>query len=244
MPRCFCWLAVLVVAFPAAAQQSAVRDAGPALATREELEESLVRLARQGRSPEAALIRTRLDSGDFQPGDRILIRVEGEAALSDTFTVRPGPTLPLPQLGAVSLAGVLRSELPGRLETHLAHYLRDPTVQVRPLIRILVEGEVAKPGFYAVPPELPLADAISSAGGLTQRAKPTAIRVERGSNAIWSGDPLQQALGRGLTLDQLSLRAGDRVFVPARGDFARTIGIIGGLLAIPVSIYIITRNRQ
>jgi protein involved in polysaccharide export with SLBB domain len=144
----------------------------------------------------------------------------------------------------VSLAGVLRSELAARLEMHLAHYLRDPTVQVRPLIRILIEGEVAKPGYYAVPPEMPLADALTSAGGLTQRAKPTRMRVERGSAAIWSGDQLQQALGRGFTLDQLSLRAGDRLFVPARGDVGRTIGIIGGIIAIPVLIYTATRLRR
>lgn len=233
------WLALCLLALPAAAQQP-----GPALATRERLREELARLERDGGSrAEVALIRTRLDGGDFQAGDRILVRVEGEPALSDTFTVGPGPELVLPQIGAVALGGVLRSELRSRLDTHLVRYLRDPVVQVRPLIRILVEGDVAHPGFYAVAPELPLADVITAAGGLTPRAKATAIRVERGRETIWGGEGLQQALGRGYSLDQLSLRAGDRVRVPARNDFARTAGIIGALVAIPVAIFTLTRIR-
>jgi polysaccharide export outer membrane protein len=228
------------VALPVAAPQ----QPGPAWATREHLREELARLDRDGRArAEAALIRTRLDSGDFQAGDRILVSVEGEQHLSDTFTVRPGPELMLPQIGAVPLAGVLRSELQGRLEAHLARYLREPVVQVRPLVRLLVEGDVAHPGFYAVAPELPLADVITAAGGLTPRAKAGGIRVERGRATIWSGESLQQGLGRGYSLDQLNLQAGDRVFVPARGDFARTAGIIGALVAVPVAIFTISRIR-
>src|SRR6266705_466634 len=81
---------------------------------------------------------------------------------------------------AVGLGGTLRSELRDRVASSVARYIRDPAVQARPLIRILVEGDVGKPGFYAVPPELPLADVIGAAGGLTQRARATGMRVQRG----------------------------------------------------------------
>jgi protein involved in polysaccharide export with SLBB domain len=237
-------LLALVVAAPGAwAQQpEGRRDVGPALATRDYLKAELARLERAGgqqAAAVAALIRTRLDSGDFQAGDRILLRVEGEPQLSDTFAVGPGPTLPLPQLGAVPLRGVLRAELQGYLQEQVARYVRDPQVRARPLMRILVEGEVTRPGVYALSPEQPLADVITVAGGLTQRAKAAKLRVERGGTVIWSGERLQQALGAGRTLDQLSLRAGDRVFVPTRNDFARTAGIIGALMAIPLAVYAI-----
>src|SRR6266536_2187050 len=43
------------------------------------------REARAHAAREAADIRTRLARGDFRVGDRILVAVEGEAALSDTF---------------------------------------------------------------------------------------------------------------------------------------------------------------
>ena len=233
---------VLALCLPAAAASVAAQVQGPAYATRESLEQELARLERDGRSPVAvALIRTRLESGDFQTGDRIFLRVDGEPQLTDTFTVGPGPELALPQLGAVPLKGVLRQELQPRLEAHLTRYLRNPVVQIRPLMRVLVEGEVSRPGFYAVAPQQPLADVITAAGGFTQRSRPTEIRVERGSTTIWGGAPLQQALSRGDSFDYLNLRAGDRVFVPARGDPERTLRIIGLVVTIPVAIYTITR---
>ena len=236
------WL-LCSAAAPALAQQADV-GGGTVLATRERLTLELARLERDGSGPArgaAALIRSRLATGDFQAGDRVYVRVEGEPQLTDTFTLAPGPALELPQVGAVALAGVLRSELKGRVETHLAQYLRDPVVTVRPLIRILVEGDVARPGFYAAGPQQPLSDVITAAGGFTQRAKASAIRVERGSDRIWSGAPLQQALGQGYSLDQLNLRAGDRLLVPTRGDAERTLRILGVVITIPIAIYSLTR---
>jgi len=241
---CFVLPLVLLAAAGAAAGQGfTARDVGPALATREQLQQALVR-ARQDSHAGAVvtLLRTRLDSGDFEPGDRIFVRVQGERELTDTFAVGEGPMLGLPQLGAVPLAGVLRSELQHRLEQHLARYVRDPVVEARPLIRILVDGSVAKPGFYAVAPEVPLADVMGIAGGLLPQAKVAGMRVERGGAEIWSGAPLQQALGRGASLDQLNLRAGDRVVVPAgRVGGDRAFQILGLLVSVTAAAFTISR---
>jgi len=224
-----------------AAQQ---RDPSLALATRESLSAELARLERDrgaGARVQATLIRARLDNGDFQAGDRVLIRVEGESQLSDTFTVVAGPAIELPQVGTLALQGVLRSELPGRLSTHLSRFLRNPVVQVRPLVRILIEGDVARPGYYSAAPQQALADVITQAGGLTPRAKATAMRVDRGTQQLWGGRPLQQALGRGYSIDQLNLQAGDRLLVPTRGDPERTWRILGIAITLPLAIYSITR---
>jgi len=235
---------VLALCLPAAAAPAVAQLQGPAYATRESLQQELARLERDGHSAVAAnLIRTRLENGDFQAGDRIFLRVDGEAQLTDTFTVAPGPELPLPQLGAVPLKGVLRQELQPRLEAHLGQYLRNPVVQIRPLIRVLVEGEVLRPGFYAVAPQQPLADVITAAGGFTPRSKPTGIQVQRGAATIWEGPMLQQSLSRGDSFDYLNLRAGDRVLVPAHGDSERTIRIISILATIPFALYTLTRIR-
>lgn len=236
--------ALLVLCLLARPALVAAQLPGPAYATREHLEQELSRLEAAGQSSVAAsLIRARLQSGDFQPGDRIFVRVEGEQQLTDTFTVGPGPELTLPQIGALPLTGVLRAELEPRLQAYLARYLRDPVVQIRPLIRVLVEGEVARPGFYGVAPQQPLADVITAAGGFTQRSRPTGMRVERGRTTIWGGALLQQALSRGDSFDYLNLRAGDRVLVPARGDTERTFRILGMIVTIPLAIYTLTRIR-
>src|SRR5438105_3922021 len=90
------------------ASASAQGTADPALASRAFLESELTRL---GNDPAAALIRARLENGDFQAGDRIFIRVEGDSILTDTVTVVEGLQLPIRGLGSIPLHGVLRSEL-------------------------------------------------------------------------------------------------------------------------------------
>jgi len=226
--------------------QQADSPSGSALATRSLLRLELARLEAGGPHDRSAatLVRSRLASGDFQSGDRIFIRVEGEPQLTDTFTVNPVGELELPQLGTVPLYGVLRSELQERVQQHLTRFLRNPVLQVRPLIRLLIEGDVVRPGFYVVAPQQPLADVITEAGGLTQQARPRAMRVERGRELIWSGELLQQALGAGYSLDQLNLRAGDRVLVPQQHDADHTWRIVGILLSLPVAIYAISQIRH
>src|SRR5438045_2486193 len=85
---------------------------------------------RRGALQQAKVVRERLQGGDFQPGDRILLRVEGETTLTDTFLVAAGPVVPLPPPVShdISLGGVLRSELAPYLTGQIASYVRNPVV--------------------------------------------------------------------------------------------------------------------
>jgi hypothetical protein len=229
-------------------------DARRELQSRAQLEELLQRLEQASSSPgysndlrmrakyEAGLVRTRLAEGDFQVGDRIFLQVQGEEALSDTFAIDDSKALDLPEVGKVSLRGVLRAELEPHLTTELSRFLVDPAVRARSLVRVAVVGSVGAPGFYLLPSEALLTDALMMAGGPTGSANVTEIRIERGEQMIWEGDPLQQAIIEGRTLDQLNLRAGDRIFVPGGSGgglgWLRTVSV---LVAIPVSIAALVR---
>lgn len=174
-------------------------------------------LARQ----EVELIRSRLEMGDFQVGDQVTLDVEREEQLTGTFTVvatHDGPALRLPVLGDVPLRGVLRSEIQSHLRGEIGRFVRDPVVYATALIRLSVLDGVMQPGFYPVPAEALLTDVLMTAGGPSQRARLDKIRIERGKERIWTGDALQSAIIEGRTLDQLSLRAGDRIIVPERSD--------------------------
>jgi polysaccharide export outer membrane protein len=181
---------------------------------------------------------------DFQAGDRILLRVEGDSALSDTFTVVAGPALRLPAIGEVSLAGVRRADLESHLTRELGRYLKNPVVHARALIRVSVLGEVVHPGFYALPLDLVLADALMVAGGTTQDARLDRLRILRAESALWSGNRLQGAIARGATLGELGLRAGDRIDVPGgRRDPEskwRLAGLIVTTLATVVTVITVT----
>ncbi len=181
---------------------------------------------------------------DFQVGDRVLLRVEGDSALSDTFTVVAGPALRLPAIGEVSLTGVRRADLESYLTRELSRYLKDPVVHARALIRVSVLGEVVRPGFYAVALDLVLADALMVAGGPTQDARVDRLRILRGESALWSGSRLQGAIARGSTLGDLGLRAGDRIDVPGgRRDPEskwRLAGLVVTTVATVVTVITVT----
>jgi len=190
---------------------------------------------------DAVRVRQRLTEGDFQPGDRVLLQVEGEQQLNDAFAVEEGRVLRLPTIGALPLTGVLRSELEDHVRTRLAAFIKNPVVRARPLIRIGVLGDVSKPGFYVVPPTSQVEDVVMVAGGPTQNAKLTGLVVQRTDGEEWKGAALQQAMTEGRTLDELGVRSGDRLFVPRRGDAARTVTILAALVTIPATIFALTR---
>jgi polysaccharide export outer membrane protein len=167
---------------------------------------------------EAESIRVRLREGDFRVGDRIFLVVEGDSALSDTVTVRPGPTLSVLSLPEDTLRGVLRSELQSHLTTHVTRYYKNAKVRAIPLIRFGVLGEVTRPGYYRLPVDIAITDAIMSAGGPTPRADIPRTIVRRRSSDLLSKGVVRDAMVAGLTLDQLGLDAGDELVVGAKRE--------------------------
>jgi protein involved in polysaccharide export with SLBB domain len=200
---------------------------------------------RQQRQMQAATIRARLRDGDFDVGDRILLSVRGDSTISDTVTVRAGRMIRLANMPDISLQGVLRSELQDYLTTQLARYIKHPDVQTTSLVRVAVMGSVAKPGFYQLPADFALADAIMLAGGPTSTADVDRTQVKRGADVIYSSQLLGQEVAKGATLDQLNIRPGDQIMIGERhhtnwGMIASIVGISAGLISTAV---VLTRNR-
>ena len=194
---------------------------------------------------EAAVLRERLKNGDFQVGDRIALTILGGAApLVDTAVVRDGRTLVLPNLPAIPLQGVLHSEIDDYLTTQLSHYIKHPTVQATPLIRLGVLGEVKSPGFFAMPTDILVSDAIMRAGGPTGQADINKTTIKRGTNEVWSDRALREAISSGMTLDQLNLRPGDQLVIAPRSsrNLVQVLQVTGILLGIGLSIYTISRR--
>jgi protein involved in polysaccharide export with SLBB domain len=170
-------------------------------------------LRQEGRA-QAEVIRERLRVGDFLAGDQIALFIEAEGAPQwDTLTVEPGPLIDVPTMGPILLQGVLRSELEARLGTEIGRFIRSPRVQARALIRVSLMG-VGRPGFYMMPSDLLLSEAVMLAGG-PGAADPDQLRIERGQDVLWSAEELRAPVVDGSTLDDLGLQAGDRIILPA-----------------------------
>lgn len=189
-------------------------------------------------SPEARLIEVRLREGDFQVGDRIFLRVLEDTSLTDTFPVRAGKTLQLPLMPEIPLQGVLRAELQPYLVEKIGQYVRNPTVEATPLLRVAILGGVGRPGYYNVPADILLSDALMLAGGPGGNVRLDKSKVQRLGTEIYDADAVQYALNQGVTLDRMSLVGGDVVEIgqDKLGRTETSLRTFGYLLAIPLSI--------
>ena len=222
---------------------------GSSVATRSELETLAASLqqrshangvgqaARDSLNGCAETIERRLQNGDFLSGDRVVLHVIGEPALNDTLTVRANQLLPLPGLADLPLQGVLRSELRDRMEAHLSRFLRAPQFSVTPLIRLAVIGEVAKPGFYAIPADARVTDAVMLAGGPSGNGDPNRLKVSRGGRPLMAEAEMRDVVSRGLSLDLAGLAPGDEIIVGQRGHNSQIYFQAGTVLLSAVSTF-------
>ena len=242
--RAVALLWVAAVATPRATLQAQAPNDATAqrlLATRSELA-AVASGAATGASREEA--QRRLRDGDFKPGDLLLLAVQGEPTLTDTFMIdRSGAlVLPSPVTGPLPLHGVLRAEAPEHVRAFLARFINAPVVQVRTLVRLSFEGEVARAGFYAVPADAPLTDVLMAPGGVTAAGDLAKLRISRGGRTLLEGRALRDAFARGRTVDAALLRDGDAFSVGrGRGDLEEKLRFLWVIVSLTGGIYGLTR---
>ena len=202
---------LFTVTRPALAQVESA--AGQAYSARADLEVLLSNLERSAQSTaysdglrataaqRAEQVRDRLQTGDFQVGDRIVIIVQNQLMLTDTFTVAQGQVLVLPEVGDLSLAGVLRSELKDFVSVRIESVVLQPIVQASALMRVGIFGGVGRPGFYTLAGDVNIGGAIMIAGGATQLAIVEGITIRREDRVLWEARPLQAAVAEGHRLE-------------------------------------------
>ncbi len=115
--------------------------------------------------------------------DVLTVNVWHEPEVSRNVPVRPDGKISLPLVGDVQAAGMTPTELKNELEAHFTKYLTNPVVSVIVAEirsqRINVLGQVLRPGTYALIPPMNVIDAVATAGGLREFAKPNKIYVLR-----------------------------------------------------------------
>jgi len=213
-----------------------------ALTSRDQLTAAATQAEQSQDGLRAAAIRQRLRDGDFQVGDRILLTVFSDAAHTDTLVVRDGRIIDLPGKVTLPLTGVLRSELKGLVTAEVLKYVKADQVDVTPLTRIAVLGEVARPGYFAIRSDVPITDAIMQAGGPTLSADVERSVVKRGTREYRSADETRQAVAKGLTLDQFGLSAGDELVIGRQRQLlspgtSAVLGTIASLSAIFFAVH-------
>jgi len=197
--------------------------------------------ARSKNAAIAMATRQRLRDGDFQVGDRVVVTVISDSVRVDTLAVRAGRYLELPNNIRVPVVGTLRSELRPLVTTEVLKYIKAQQVDVTPLMRLGVLGEVAHPGYFALASDIPLTDAIMAAGGPTTTADIENVMIRRASREYRSSEETRQAIARGMTLDQFGLNPGDELVIPrhrdiSSGPWLTLLGAAATLLTIVVAL--------
>jgi polysaccharide export outer membrane protein len=157
--------------------------------------------------------------GALGPGDVIEVRVFEEPDLSGAFRLGAESDIQFPLCQTVRLGGLTPSQAAGVLTDCLKQrFLKNPNVSV--LLReynskkVLVFGEVAKPGTYPFDGSLSVLQAILAAGGFTHAAAKNSCNVTRDISGVEKRIKIQvEDIAEGKAPD-FPLEPGDIVFVP------------------------------
>lgn len=191
--------------------------------------------------------------GEFHPGDRIALTVEGLSApnaapgqgpnmIADTVVVRDGQILRFPTIGDISLVGVRRPDLEKYLTQQFSKFVRDPVVHATPLVRVAVLGQVGRPGFYSFPSDLPLSEVVMRSGGPTGESDLNKTVVKRATKTVIGKDQIASALVNGSTLDDLRVAPGDEIVVGEKshlnlGTILQVVGLSVSVLYLALALY-------
>jgi hypothetical protein len=192
---------------------------------------------------DAQAVRMRLENGDFLPGDRILLLVQNDTALTDTFTVRGDQVLPLPNIPPISLHGVLDSELEPYLSKELLKYIKTVSLEATPLVRISMLGFPTS-NFYTVPVDQAITDVIAAAGGwgsTTTVAHDKAV-IRRNGRVIMDPKATAEAVRQNKTLGDMALRDGDEFYLPGKAAPGTRWQAVAGIVATLGSVFWFVRS--
>lgn len=158
----------------------------------------------------------------LQPGDLLEISVFREPEMDRTLRINTTGTITFPLIGTIKVSNCSIAQAEETLVNSLTKYLKNPQVSI--LIKeyanntVYVLGQVKRPSSLQIPPEknLTVLEAITSAGGFTELAntsKVKVLRMENGKQKSIEVD-ISQITKQGKKSLDINLMSGDVIFVP------------------------------
>jgi protein involved in polysaccharide export with SLBB domain len=163
-----------------------------------------------------------VESTTIGVGDMFSMTVVGEDKLPKEYRVAPDGTVDLPYIHRLQVAGLEPQELAELIRKKLVegNILTDPSVSIDVKEynskRIVVLGQVQKPGSFPVTPGVTFLQIISQAGGFNAIANRDRVNLTRKTGKqvrtiVLSADAITDG-----SLTDIPLQAGDAIFVPER----------------------------
>lgn len=164
-------------------------------------------------------------SGEYVIGDDDILQIAvwQNPDLDQEAIVRPDGKISVPLIGDVMARGLTITGLDEELTKRLSEYVRSPEISIslKKLggSKVIMLGEIVKPGVYAMSGQKTILEAIGLAGGFTRDAVASSIVLIRGGLASPRAERinLTKALkGRDFIRQNIVLQAEDVVFVPKK----------------------------
>jgi polysaccharide export outer membrane protein len=164
----------------------------------------------------------RFDRLELRAGDAVRLAVKMEPTWSGEYAVGPAGSVMLPLVGSVRAAGRPFPAVVAEIERSYARELTDPELEVTPLLRVSVLGEVKSPGLYLVDPTQRMREVLAVAGGILPSASRKHMVIVR------EGEQVEVEYDAGSTSMDMTLRSGDQLFVERRSWLTDNLPIFIG----------------
>ena len=160
------------------------------------------------------------------PDDVLRVDVLKDLTLSQLYTITQEGNILVPNIGPVLVQDLTTEEIAQKLDEVLAKFIRDPQakvgVQEYRSKKVYIIGQVALPGELIMHADmLTLQEAIVAAGMPTEQAALSRVQVINPAleNPVVRQINVADILYKGKMAENIMLKPGDQVFVPARYTF-------------------------
>ena len=162
-------------------------------------------------------------------GDQIQVRFWGAFTFEDILTVDPQGNIFIPHAGPVKVLGVKNNDLQKLTEQAVKKVFKTNVFSYASLaaaqpVRVLVSGNVYRPGLYRGTSMDSLLHYLDQAGGIdVERGSFLSVIVKRGEQVRFKANLYDFLIHGNMPLIQLA--DGDVIFVSPRGNTVRVIGL-------------------
>ncbi|MCP5064838.1 MAG: hypothetical protein GY936_20655 [Ignavibacteriae bacterium] len=178
----------------------------------------------------------------LKPGDGINLsfynitdEIKGEYYIHDNGKIQ------LPYLGLINTIGRDFTAIRNEIIDEYSKIYRNPEINIQPLFRINVLGEVGNPGVYYATGFETFTDILAKAGGETNDANIDEIFILR--NKMKMEIDLESIFENGNTLNDIGMQSGDKIYVPRTWWVeARDVSIVVSGVATLVGIISLFTN--